>query len=1079
MQFKKSKIFLAAILSAAMTCSAMLPTVASAAGDRTKDEAYGDETYAARFMSLYQDVVVDGVENGYMSSTSTVDGGLGIPYHSVETLVIEAPDYGHETTSEALSYLVWVAAMHDNIVNDAQNGEVTVANTSDDYGTMDASTEDVGDLSKAWLTLESTMIPDTQTNFMSKGSELSATYSDEWEQVEYYPTDMESGKTAKNPIHQYFCNAYSIDGGLYLMHWLADVDDWYGYGSANGYSYSQENVDGTFTLINTFQRGEQESCWETIPHACIDLHNKGYGITSNGEGGMKGFFNTESNPAQQYSYTNAPDAEDRAIQAVYDAERWGVSDQTVDSKWGGTQSITALAAKMGDETRNNMYDKYYQAIGVGTTTTVGTSASWNGGYGDVSVGKHYLMNWYTSWGGALDGSWAWQIGASHMHEFYQNPLAAYALAYDDTLSSEMDAQGAVSDFQTSLERQIEFYLWLLSSNGPIAGGATNSYAGRYEGYPDGTSTFYNMAYVEHPVYADPGSNHWIGNQVWAVQRLAELYYQVTQIDTENASITIGQTGMTLQESLETILDKWVGWFLDNTILGTASETYEYTDYYEPYDTEKTTWELPDLSTVTDDGVSYSIPSSLIWDGQPETWTGTYQENTDLTCTIVGYGSSDLGCISSLANTLIYYAKARGVSGDDLDAAETSYKETKANGDSYTTLSTTEEAQQALYLAQQLLDREWESYRDDIGLSQSDVNSNLVRLWETELVLPNGTRANGDGQVLSASRYVGYMPNGDYIADGVAFVDIRSNYENDEMYQAALADYEETGTTDNYSFKIHRFWHAGDIMMALGTMYELYPDVTPTTVEAEDTFEVTVDPTSIGVGETATLTATLNNETVDGITYTISDTSVATIDGSTVTGVGEGTATVTATYTDADGNTLTATVDIEVTASDEELEMEISPSEITVGDTATVTVTKGGETVDVTLTVDNESIATIDGTTITGESEGTVTITATDADGNTVIGTVTVTASTTTTTDVTTTTESTTGDEGSSLFGDVNLDGEVTLADSILLMKYIAGSVDLNAQALLNADCNSDNGVQETDAVSLMKFLVCLLDSLPE
>ena len=46
MQFKKSKTFLAAVLAAAMTCSAVLPTAASAAaGTRTKDEAYGDKSY--------------------------------------------------------------------------------------------------------------------------------------------------------------------------------------------------------------------------------------------------------------------------------------------------------------------------------------------------------------------------------------------------------------------------------------------------------------------------------------------------------------------------------------------------------------------------------------------------------------------------------------------------------------------------------------------------------------------------------------------------------------------------------------------------------------------------------------------------------------------------------------------------------------------------------------------------------------------------------------------------------------------------------------------------------------------------
>ena len=54
---------------------------------------------------------------------------------------------------------------------------------------------------------------------------------------------------------------------------------------------------------------------------------------------------------------------------------------------------------MGDETRNNMFDKYYK--------TIGTTDKWEK---SNSNGQYYLMNWYTSWGGALDGSWAWQIG---------------------------------------------------------------------------------------------------------------------------------------------------------------------------------------------------------------------------------------------------------------------------------------------------------------------------------------------------------------------------------------------------------------------------------------------------------------------------------------------------------------------------------------------------------------------------------------------------------------------------------------------------------------------------------------------
>ena len=921
MQFKKSKTFLAAVLAAAMTCSAVLPTAASAAaGTRTKDEAYGDKSYAQRFMSLYDDVVTNGVQNGYMSSTNTVSDGLGIPYHSVEDLCIEAPDYGHETTSEALSYLVWTAAMRDNIVNAAKNGEVEVKNVKD------ASTETVGDLAKAWKTMEATMIPDQQgSNFMQKGSQLSATYSDEWEQIEMYPTDMAQGNTAQNPIHQSFCSQYGSDKGLYLMHWLADVDDWYGFGAVNGSQGAQSAVStsggGQFTLINTFQRGEQESCWETIPHACTDLH-KSYGIRGNG--GMKGFFNTEATPAEQWSYTNAPDAEDRAIQAVYDANRWGVGDQTVNSKWGGNQSISALAGKMGDETRNNMYDKYYKEIGC--------QDKWKQGGSDN--GKHYLMNWYTSWGGAMDGSWAWQIGASHCHEFYQNPLAAYALVNDSNLNAGMKAQGATEDFEKSLSRQMELYLWLMSKDGPIAGGCTNSWKGRYEKYPSDVSTFYNMAYLEHPVYADPGSNHWIGNQVWAVQRLAELYYVVKSDNTKNDPM-VGDTGLKLSEALEKVLDRWVGWFMDNTILGTANATKTFSAKYEPYDTTDTEFTVPDLTKgVTDDGESFSIPSSLIWSGQPETWTGKYQDNNNLTCTIVGYGDGDLGCVSSLANTLIYYAKAKGVKTDDISAAKTSYE----NKTTASAASATELAQQSLYLGKQLLDREWNKYRDDIGLGVSDHNTNLPRLWETKLALPNGSTQNGEGKTLAADRYTGKMPNGDVVKDGVAFVDIRSNYKMSPMYQEAEKYYKKDGNTDNYYFTLHRFWHAGDIMMALGTMYELYPDMPVDDAEdPSDSLKVTPSDITVGVGETETL-----KPNKEGCTFETADDSIAKVDeNGTVTGVSAGKTTIKVSK---DGETVEVTVTVTATTtSTTETSDTIESSTTETETTATSSVTSGSVT----------------------------------------------------------------------------------------------------------------------------------------
>ena len=53
---------------------------------------------------------------------------------------------------------------------------------------------------------------------------------------------------------------------------------------------------------------------------------------------------------------------------------------------------------------------------------------------------------------------------------------------------------AQTDWTTSLDRQLEFYRWLQSAEGGIAGGATNSWSGRYLAPPAGTTTFYGMCY---------------------------------------------------------------------------------------------------------------------------------------------------------------------------------------------------------------------------------------------------------------------------------------------------------------------------------------------------------------------------------------------------------------------------------------------------------------------------------------------------------------------------------------------------------------------------------------------------------
>ena len=90
-----------------------------------------------------------------------------------------------------------------------------------------------------------------------------------------------------------------------------------------------------------------------------------------------------------------------------------------------------------------------------------------------------------------------------------------------------------------------------------------------------------------------------------------------------------------------------------------------------------------------------------------------------------------------------------------------------------------------------------------------------------------------------------------------------------------------------------------------------------------------------------------------------------------------------------------------------------------------------------------------------------------------------TTTTSTTAATTTTTETTTVSVNPDVFyGDVNLDGDVDLADAVLLNKAVAGSVTLNQQAGMNADCNGDGKRTVDDSMVLLRFLVHLVDSLP-
>ena len=90
-----------------------------------------------------------------------------------------------------------------------------------------------------------------------------------------------------------------------------------------------------------------------------------------------------------------------------------------------------------------------------------------------------------------------------------------------------------------------------------------------------------------------------------------------------------------------------------------------------------------------------------------------------------------------------------------------------------------------------------------------------------------------------------------------------------------------------------------------------------------------------------------------------------------------------------------------------------------------------------------------------------------------------TAETTTKENETTTTKSTIQVDPSLLYGDVNLDGDIDLADAVLLNKSVAGVVELNDTAKANAHCFADGVIGSDDSMTLLKFLVHLVNELPQ
>jgi hypothetical protein len=242
-----------------------------------------------------------------------------------------------------------------------------------------------------------------------------------------------------------------------------------------------------------------------------------------------------------------------------------------------------------------MYDKHFKKPGCTSTSCAAASGK---------DGSTYLINWYFAWGGAMDGAGRSSIGSSGFHQGYQNPFAAYALSTVPELAPK--GSSAKDDWSKALDRQIEFLTWLQSDEGAFAGGANNSWNGRYEAGEG--PRFYGLAYDWQPVWHDPPSNRWFGFQAWGIERLAEYYY------------------VSKDEKVRPLLDKWVDWAMENTTI---------------------------------DGANYQFPSDLTWTGTPGgDWTSSSStvDNSGLHVKVENY-TNDIGVAGSYAKLLTYYAAA--------------------------------------------------------------------------------------------------------------------------------------------------------------------------------------------------------------------------------------------------------------------------------------------------------------------------------------------------------------------------------------------------------------------------------------
>ena len=686
-----------------------------------------------------------------------------LPKHvsGLDSLILnEAPDYSGETVSETASFWVGLEAWH-GYVSHEKHGD-----------------GDWSGYNNCWQKIDKYYIPAKASGNMAVYDvDKPADYIPNANLPSLYPGMSQiNAPVGVDPLWNDLQTTYGNPDRMYQMHWILDVEGYYGFHNRGG---GTKNV-----FINTYQRGLQESSFETITQGTWnDWKNGGgpYGFEPLFTKGKQVYPEAPFDYGQKWSYTSAPDAEIRTIQWAF----WAQKFATEQGKQAQIATSHAMARKMGDYGRYMLFDKYFRIIG---DNQKGTKWTDNNSYASC----HFLVNWYVSWGGEIvpandpagadrDPYYNFLVSCSECHQGYQGVIAAYALA---TGGGGMAPQspGSGDAWKGSLYRQIEMIRWLQSPEGPIAGGVTNSMFDQYAAVTDGrqTARFYGMDYVYSPVWHDPVSNNWVGFQGWGQGRTADLFLEVSDKTTPLA--------VEIRPNLEIILDRLVGWFLKEIEYDGKSFNIPSTiGWTSPTRIVGETIDTPNLEGV------YEYKPTLNWNGQQNGyaafWNASSVPNPTLHCHIIEKGK-DLGVAASMAYLLLAYAKAKRNMGK--------FTTNIPNSNGLT-------PRDAYVAARRLLDRGWKHW-DGIGIAVDEPRTDYDRMADTVYVPP---------------QFSGKMPNGDDVKPGATFISIRTFLKEDPKWPEVEAYINGTGPAP--VFRYHRFWAQAEFAIACAAMHKYFGD----------------------------------------------------------------------------------------------------------------------------------------------------------------------------------------------------------------------------------------------------------------